>query len=360
QRNLVGSCKMVALCSYETTKLVRIHSVRLGSLKWTLNATVLVVVFVVSLVMLWNRKYQQFDQVVSSVTAKVKGVAHMQLPGEGAVIWDEADYSGFLQDKNSFFVVTNIIMTKNQKQGRCPEVPGRQCQHHSDCERGAWDQRSHGIQTGSCVKFDALARTCEVVGWCPVEAKNKPPRPALLASAEKFTVLIKNNIRFPAFNFIRRNILPEMTESYLRKCQHANDSLCPIFMLGDVVNRAGENFSTMAVEGGVIGIQIKWDCDLDHLTRRCLPAYSFRRLDQKESNKTLSPGFNFRFAKYKTVDGVEERTLYKAFGIRFDIMVFGQAGKFSFIQLIIYIGSTLSYYALVTDIVWSQDKAVSD
>uniref|UniRef100_A0A3Q3E354 P2X purinoceptor n=1 Tax=Hippocampus comes TaxID=109280 RepID=A0A3Q3E354_HIPCM len=324
QRNLVGSCKMVALCSYETTKLVRIHSVRLGSLKWTLNATVLVVVFVVSLVMLWNRKYQQFDQVVSSVTAKVKGVAHMQLPGEGAVIWDEADYSGFLQDKNSFFVVTNIIMTKNQKQGRCPEVPGRQCQHHSDCERGAWDQRSHGIQTGSCVKFDALARTCEVVGWCPVEAKNKPPRPALLASAEKFTVLIKNNIRFPAFNFIRRNILPEMTESYLRKCQHANDSLCPIFMLGDVVNRAGENFSTMAVEGGVIGIQIKWDCDLDHLTRRCLPAYSFRRLDQKESNKTLSPGFNFRFAKYKTVDGVEERTLYKAFGIRFDIMVFGQ------------------------------------
>lgn len=28
-------------------------------------------------------------------------------------------------------------------------------------------------------------------------------RPALLASAEKFTVLIKNNIRFPAFNFIR-------------------------------------------------------------------------------------------------------------------------------------------------------------
>ncbi|XP_051924924.1 P2X purinoceptor 7 isoform X3 [Hippocampus zosterae] len=318
---------MVALCSYETTKLVRIHSVRLGSLKWTLNATV-----------------------VSSVTAKVKGVAHMQLPGEGGVIWDEADYSGFLQDKNSFFVVTNIIMTKSQKQGRCPEPPssGRRCQHHSDCERGAWDQRSHGIQTGSCVKFDALARTCEVVGWCPVEAKNKPPRPALLASAEKFTVLIKNNIRFPAFNFIRRNILPEMTESYLRKCRRANDSLCPIFMLGDVVNRAGENFSTMAVEGGVIGIQIKWDCDLDHLTRRCLPAYSFRRLDQKESNKTLSPGFNFRFAKYRTVDGVEERTLYKAFGIRFDIMVFGQAGKFSFIQLIIYIGSTLSYYALTT------------
>lgn len=31
-----------------------------------------------------------------------------------------------------------------------------------------------------------------------------------------------------------------------------------------------------------------------------------------------------RFAKYNTENGVEERTLYKAFGIRFDVMVFGQ------------------------------------
>lgn len=30
------------------------------------------------------------------------------------------------------------------------------------------------------------------------------------------------------------------------------------------------------------------------------------------------------YAKYNVVNGVEERTLYKAFGIRFDVMVFGQ------------------------------------
>lgn len=35
-----------------------------------------------------------------------------------------------------------------------------------------------------------------------------------------------------------------------------------------------------------------------------------------------------RYAKYNTVNGVEERTLYKAFGIRFDVMVFGQVGLF--------------------------------
>ncbi|XP_031161635.1 P2X purinoceptor 7 isoform X1 [Sander lucioperca] len=335
------------LCQYETNKLVRIQSVRLGSLKWSMNAAILLFI---CMMLLWNRSYQQFDLVVSSVTTKVKGIAQTHLPGVGDEVWDVVDYSGPPQDKNSFFVVTNVIMTKNQKQGKCPEVPlkGKLCRTDKDCEKGGWDQQSHGIRTGSCVKFDVLRKTCEVSAWCPVETRTNPPRPALLAAAENFTVLIKNNIRFPAFNFIRRNILPEMNDAYLRSCHRGKDSLCPIFRLGDVIREAGENFTEMAVEGGVIGILINWDCNLDRLMQRCLPKYSFIRLDEKESNKTLYPGLNFRYAKYNTVNGVEERTLYKAFGIRFDVMVFGQAGKFSFIHLIIYIGSTLSYYALTT------------
>ncbi|XP_008285265.1 P2X purinoceptor 7 [Stegastes partitus] len=341
------SCSILQLCQYETNKLVRIQSVRLGSLKWSLNAAILLFICIM---MLWDRKYQAFDLVVSSVTTKVKGVAQARLPGVGELVWDVADFSGASQEKNSFFVITNVIVTQNQKQGKCAEVPskGGGCRSDQDCERGGWDQHSHGVQTGSCVKFDVVRKTCQVSAWCPIEARTKPPRPALLAAAENFTVLIKNNIRFPAFNFIRRNILPGMNDAYLKTCNHRNDPLCPIFRLGDVVRAAGEKFSEMAVEGGVIGIQIKWDCNLDPLMHHCLPRYSFRRLDEKESNKTLYPGLNFRFAKYNLMDGVEQRTLYKAFGIRFDVMVFGQAGKFSFVQLVLYIGSTLSYYALTT------------
>uniref|UniRef100_H3DH48 P2X purinoceptor n=1 Tax=Tetraodon nigroviridis TaxID=99883 RepID=H3DH48_TETNG len=339
-----------SLCQYQTNKLVRIQSVRLGSLRWSLNGFILLFTCVM---MLWNRKYQEFDLVVSSVTTKVKGVAQTNLSGAGEVVWDVADYSGpGAQSKNSFFVLTNVIVTRNQTQGTCPELPkdGRVCRTDRDCEKGASDLHSHGrgIQTGKCVRFDALTKTCEVSAWCPIETGTKPPRPALLAAAENFTVLIKNNIRFPTFNYTRRNILPEMSATYLKSCQRVNDSLCPIFRLGDMVREAGESFRDMAVEGGVIGIQIKWDCNLDLLRRHCLPRYSFRRLDEKESNRTLYPGLNFRYAKYNTVKGVGERTLYKAFGIRFDVMVFGQAGRFSFIQLIIYIGSTLSYYALTT------------
>ncbi|KAK0156487.1 P2X purinoceptor 7 [Merluccius polli] len=366
------SCRLLTLCQYETNKLVKINSVRLGSLKWTLNVVILMFICIM---MLWNKNYQEFDPVVSSVTAKVKGVALTRLPGLGDVVWDVADYSGPAQEKNSFFVVTNVIVTKDQKQGKCAEVVPREgwvCQTDKDCSKGAWDQHSHGVQTGACVKFDVRRKTCEVSAWCPVETRSKPPRPALLTAAENFTVLIKNNIRFPAFNYVRRNILPKMNDAYLKGCQRGDDALCPIFRLGDVVHQARENFTELAVEvglveemrlamevglvvkvdlvveGGVIGIQINWDCNLDRLMERCLPKYSFRRLDEKESNRTLYPGLNFRFARYHSENGVEMRTLYKAFGIRFDVMVFGKAGKFSFIQLIVYIGSTLSYYALTT------------
>lgn len=45
--------------------------------------------------------------------------------------------------------------------------------------------------------------------------------------------------------------------------------------------------------------------------------------------------FFCRYAKYSTVNGVEERTLYKAFGIRFDVMVFGQV--LFFLEIKVYI-----------------------
>ncbi|KAL6458652.1 hypothetical protein MHYP_G00321240 [Metynnis hypsauchen] len=342
------ACGLLGLCVYETNKRVRIKSLKLGTLKWTLNGAVLLFI---CFMMLWNKEYQEFDFVTSSVTTKVKGVAHTSIPEIGEVVWDVVDHSGLSQGKNSFFVATNVIVTKNQKQGKCPEVAAwGPCQTDKDCRKGFSGQQSHGIQTGSCVKLDVLRKTCEVSAWCPVETRKSPPRPALLASAENFTVLVKNNIRFPAFNYIRRNILPEMTDKDLKGCLYNRytSPLCPIFRLGDIVHEAKEKFSDMAVEGGVIGIQINWNCDLNRFFHSCLPKYSFRRLDERESNRTLYPGLNFRFARYSTINGVEHRTLFKVYGIRFDVMVFGKAGKFSIIQLIIYIGSTLSYYALTT------------
>ncbi|KAL0610350.1 LOW QUALITY PROTEIN: P2X purinoceptor 2 [Plecturocebus cupreus] len=92
--------------------------------------------------------------------------------------------------------------------------------------------------------------------------------------------------------------------------------------------------------GGVIGVIINWDCDLDLPASECNPKYSFRRLDPKHA--PASSGYNFRFAKYYKVNGTTTRTLIKAYGIRIDVIVHGQAGKFSLIPTIINLATALT------------------
>ncbi|XP_013929170.1 PREDICTED: P2X purinoceptor 4 [Thamnophis sirtalis] len=189
--------------------------------------------------------------------------------------------------------------------------------------------------------------TCEVSAWCPVESAKTAPAPAILDSAENFTVLIKNNIHFPKFDYTKKNIPPEFNISCTYHKHRA--PLCPIFRLGDILEEAGEKFSEMAIQGGVMGLQIRWDCDLDTSASRCVPKYSFRRIDNKDPAHSISPGFNFRFAKYyRTATGVQYRTFVKAYGIRFDIMVFGTAGKFDIIPTIISIGSGFALFGMAT------------
>ncbi|XP_039218776.1 P2X purinoceptor 7 isoform X3 [Crotalus tigris] len=339
REGMAACCSLESVCEFETNKVLRIYSFRLGSLKWTIH---FLVFFYVSITLLVDRRYQKRDSVISSVHVKVKGVSQTDRR-----VWDTAEYTIPGQGVNSFFVLTNIIRTENQVQGLCAEfpLPKAVCTTNKSCMKGRVDPQGNGIQTGKCVNYNSTVNTCEVSAWCPVESTKTAPTPAVLDSAENFTVLIKNNIHFPQFNYTTRNIPPEFNISCVYSKHKA--SLCPIFRLGDILKEAGEKFSELAIQGGIIGIEINWDCNLDKWMHRCSPNYSFRRLDDKRTNEALYPGYNFRFARYyKQPGGREERTLIKAYGIRFDILIFGTAGKFSFIDLVVYIGSALSYFGL--------------
>lgn len=104
-----------------------------------------------------------------------------------------------------------------------------------------------------------------------------------------------------------------------------------------------ESISICIEKGGVILIEIIWNCDFDFHSP-CLPIYSFRRFDTKESN--TASGFNFRFAN-KFIDNQKEyRVLYKAFGLRFIINVSGTAGKFSIVPLMLTIGAGFGLMSL--------------
>ncbi|NXN24360.1 P2RX7 protein, partial [Nycticryphes semicollaris] len=249
---------------------------------------------------------------------------------------------------NSFFVMTNVIKTENQLKQTCPEYPfGKAiCNSDSSCQNGTADILSNGIQTGRCVDYNVTSKTCEVNAWCPVQSMENPPEPAVLSGAENFTVLIKNNIIFPKFNFTVLNTPINFNTSCIYN--KATSPFCPIFRLGFIIKEANQNFSEMAVKGGIIAIQIKWDCNLDSWFYDCSPKYGFQRLDDKKA----MPGFYIRHARYYKLPYEEEkRTLFKFYGIRFDVLVSGTGRRFNIIQLIKNTGSMLSYFALVVSVI---------
>uniref|UniRef100_A0A3B3ZCE0 P2X purinoceptor n=1 Tax=Periophthalmus magnuspinnatus TaxID=409849 RepID=A0A3B3ZCE0_9GOBI len=332
----------LSLFNYQTEKYVVTKNSKIGILYRLYQLAVLV--YIIGWVFVLNKGYQETEEAIqSSVFTKLKGVALTNSSETGLHIWGEEDYVIPPNGEQVFFVVTNYIETPNQRLGFCPEsnkVPDGRCLKDSDCEKGESVIAGHGIKTGVCIKKNG---TCEIRAWCPVENSLKPQKP-LLAAAENFTVYIKNYIRFPKFDFSKSNV-PETNEAtYLKNCTYDSkrDPYCPIFRLGQLVKWAGNDFRKMATSGGTVGILIEWECDLDKDSSYCKPQYSFTSLSANKEHSVAS-GYNFRYAKYfKDPSGQTFRTLYKVYGIRFDIIVNGQAGQFGIIPTIIALGSGLA------------------
>ena len=183
--------------------------------------------------------------------------------------------------------------------------------------------------------------------WCPVEDNLLPlgDSRAVLEDADKFTVLIKNQIYFPKFQRQRTNILDSQNASYLSSCHHSDqDPLCPVFNIGHIVSMTHQNFSEIAVKGGVINVDISWQCDLDHdFMKHCKPKYTFSRLDDPKSK--IAPGLNYRRSEYYNEN---KRTMYKTYGIHFVVNVHGEAGKFSLIPTLLNLGAGLALLSITT------------
>ncbi|XP_042773288.1 P2X purinoceptor 5 isoform X2 [Panthera leo] len=316
-----AGCKGLSqsLLDYKTEKYVIAKNKKVGLLYRLLQVSILT--YLVVWVFLVKKGYQDTDtSLQSSIITKVKGVTFTNTSELGERLWDVADY---------------VIPPQSES------IPDALCYRDSDCPPGEPVVAGNGVRTGRCLRVGNMQRgTCEIFAWCPVETKSRPEKP-LLGKAEDFTIYIKNFIRFPKFNFSKTNVLDTKDKAFLKSCHFGPENpYCPIFRLGSVVSWTGSNFQEIALQGGVIGIQIEWDCDLDKASSECNPRYSFSRLDNKFSENSISSGYNFRFAKYyRDGAGVEFRTLMKAYGIRFDVMVNGKAGKFNIIPTIINIGS---------------------
>uniref|UniRef100_A0A3B4B0U3 Uncharacterized protein n=1 Tax=Periophthalmus magnuspinnatus TaxID=409849 RepID=A0A3B4B0U3_9GOBI len=329
----------LSLLNYKTEKYVIAENRKIGILFRLYQLAVLG--YIIGWVFVAKKGYQEKEEAIqTSVFTKLKGVALTNDSNKGLHLWGAEDYVIPPNGEQVFFVVTNYIETPNQRLGFCPEVNGR-CTSDDDCEEGETVIAGNGIKTGVCINSTG---TCEVHAWCPVEYSPRPQEP-LLSAAENFTVYIKNFIRFPNFNFFRSNVLETAEANYLKNCTYDSEThpYCPIFHLGNLVSWTGSDFQEMAVKGGSVGILIEWKCDLDKDYSLCNPQYSFTRLDININNSVTS-GYNFRYAKhFKDPKGESFRTLYKVYGIRFDIMVNGQ-GAFACDMILLYMMNTSSFY----------------
>ncbi|VDP71184.1 unnamed protein product [Echinostoma caproni] len=242
------------------------------------------------------------------------------------------------------------------------------------------DADAHGIFTGQCVQS---MKTCEIFGWCPVQ-EDLDTMHAGLFKTKRFrnhhkeergetefdiieplygllnlTISIQNMIEFPLFNVSRQNILPWMTEDYVRNCIYkpndVRDRYCPNFLIHDVLRLAGAKTYRILRHGGVIAITIKWKCNLDVSLDLCRPHYGFLHLDGRASGQfdELGPGEGWMIdMAYRLGNSLRSqsdgprRLLFKVNGIQFIIQVTGEAGKFNLFIFTMSFGSNLALLSL--------------
>ncbi|XP_069816826.1 P2X purinoceptor 6 [Dendropsophus ebraccatus] len=326
---------------YKTEKYVLTKNRRIGVFHRLLQLGVLC--YIVGWVFIVKKGYQESDNDPHiSVITKLKGTSVTKGFRElQERLWDEADLVKPSQGENVLFLVTNFISTPGQELGVCPESPtvldGR-CSEDSDCAEKEPVISGNGIKTGKC---NTTHFTCEIYGWCPAE-ESQPIRKIPINEAENFTLLIKNDVHFSRFHLSRSNTKQTSDTTYFKSCTYdpVSAPYCPVFRVSEMIREAGHSFKELSVLGGVVGVDIRWNCDLDQPGSTCKPQYTFRLQDVKN---------NFRTATYYwDQDRHQYRDLLKLYGIRFEISVTGEARKFGLVPTAVSLGTGCAFLGAIT------------
>jgi len=321
---------------YHTVKVVQIRSVRLGVLNYVILLTILS--YVVVYAIYWKKGYQSTDQLIGNTSVKVKGTSYLLVNSSNinnsVQVWDAAKAVFPAEEPNSFFVTTNFLDTSPQHRSICSGKT-----NDTKCPCSELSPTDSGIETGEC---DNSTGFCKLYAWCPLE--NDVPVGTypknILVGVANFTVFIRVTVRFTKYGVIRDNANgTKLTPGY------------NLFTLEEMVEKTGNLFSEFNAMGGVIIVQVKWDCNFDKSEEECQPKFEFKRVD--DPNNQFSGGYNFRYAHHYFISNAqseltEYRDLFKVYGIRFLFLVTGQAGKFSLVPLLINIGSGLALLSIAS------------
>eukprot|EP01116_Phalansterium_solitarium_P001440 TRINITY_DN11237_c0_g1_i2.p1 TRINITY_DN11237_c0_g1~~TRINITY_DN11237_c0_g1_i2.p1 ORF type:complete len:425 (-),score=130.85 TRINITY_DN11237_c0_g1_i2:222-1496(-) len=327
---------------YHTVKVVQIRSWKLGVLHYGIMAAILF--YVGFYAIYWSKGYQIFGDLIGNVAVKVKGNGYHIEPNGNVTVWDTYDIVYPAQESNALFVTTNFLSTPQQHRSICngTDPATESCNDGSQCS--PFRDTLNGIDTGNC----GVNGFCDLYAWCPLEDGSEELPDNIIQGVNNFTVFIRVTAKFPKFNVIVDNANGTKNSSAPLAPNNFN-----VWLLDTILQDTQFTYEQYAVQGGVVAVSFKFDCNFDFDPSRCVPSIAFDRIDVPKINGGAPLGYNFRYASYywlAAADGqlVEYRDLLKVFGIRFIFLVSGQAGKFDFVPLLINIGSGLALLSIAT------------
>ncbi|KAH9285351.1 P2X purinoceptor 4 [Echinococcus granulosus] len=289
----------------------------------------------------------------------------------------------------------DLLDARCRNDAQCPEgqIAGNKVpEEFAHLTNTSWfdvESYGHGPFTGRCLR---KTMTCEVIAWCPIlentdpqdyswypsvlsdynnlsltnrsdhaskrffdkilikqrktqvdEDSLKENKVAPLYEVLNFTVLIRNIIEFPFYKIKRNNILGWMNNTYLKMCRfNVSDEVdrhFPRFRIQDVITLSGADIWYILLHGGIIDININWDCDLDKaLENTATDERDIVHMDEK---------YYLEFGNYFT-SSQHRRLLHKFNGIQFLISVTGKGGRFSLLEFSMKIGSCMALFGTAT------------
>ena len=234
--------------------------------------------------------------------------------------------------------------------------------------------KNDGMYTGNCVlptgeTDESKPKYCEVRGWC-AEGNTFPHDPdagnydVVIDGVEDWSLYVvllslsischhtHTNAQLEQHRYVRLNAEFPQFEKKMNtapdgKIHHLKNQ----WYISEILEGAGTNIADVNERGAIVLMKATFDCDFNTQSEtNCDPTWAYSRLDKTYEGQPLSSiGFNY----YQAVStGDDTRTLNKRYGLKIEIHVDGQGGRFSIVALSIALGSgigLLSVASLVTD-----------
>ena len=291
------------LCRFAAIKVVSVHDWRLAISFW---GSILVSFLFTVYCIIAFKGYQETDDAVTTMSIKVKGLAHSLIHNHyhknqpknttNSFIYDETDLVHTI-DSETIFITTAFYEGYNQI------------------------GHPHGDISGNNL------------------TKINP------TELEEFTIYWRQDLYFPYFNYrtstaiqksTTANAEPEFHKSFLslksimQQIQNQN--------YGEDIETSGNwTLSDLAAKGAIIKVNDDWNCDLDRSENACHHELRVRRLD-------FGDGYNYWI---KINDDGEHKKIEKRYGIKLVFATNAVAGKFSFWRLFVAIGAAFAYVGLI-------------